>query len=317
MKKVFPIALALLASIGIARPAPTRAEVVERVVAVVDDHAIFLSELRRRAIPFMPRLMEVPELQRLAALRQLYDEILERLIDEELVERAAQTQQIRISSADVERAVLNVVRQNGLELSEFWEVVSEQGYTEAQYRADLRRQLLRYRLLNERVRGRVNITEADVRRVYDQRLARANRSLRFRTSHIFVAVPEGASAADVARGRREAEGIHEELTAENFADGIALYGGGELGWLRQGDLPGELEQTLLTMQTGQISRPVRGPSGYHIFLVHDRERGGDSMPPFEDVRDQLYQDMMGRAMERQERLFLEELRRDAIIDKRL
>lgn len=294
-----------------------RAEVVERVVATVDDEAIFLSDLRKRAMPFLPRLMEVPELQRLAALRQLYDELLEQLINEELVERAAQRQQIRVSSADVDRAVMNVVRQNGLEESEFWEVVAQQGYSQAEYRSDLRRQLLRYRLLNERVRGRVNITEEDVRRVYDQRTRRANRALRFRTSHVLVPVAEDATATEVAEARDHADEIHAEITAETFEDFVDEVGGGDLGWLRQGDLPEALEEVLLALQPGEISDPVRGPSGFHVFLLHERERGDASVPPFEQMRDQIYQEMMGRAMERQERLFLEELRRGAIVEKLL
>lgn len=308
------LALSIVASVA----APiVRAEVVERVVATVDDEAIFLSDLRKRAMPFLPRLMEVPELQRLAALRQLYEELLEQLINEELVERAAQAQQIRVSAADVDRAVQNVIRQNGLSEEEFWSVVEQQGYTQAEYRSDLRRQLLRYRLLNERVRGRVNITEEDVRRVYDQRTRRANRALRFRTSHVLVSVEEGATATEIAEARELATSLHAELTAETFEDAIDEVGGGDLGWLRQGDLPGELEEVLLAMQPGEISEPVRGPSGFHVFLLHERERGDASVPPFEQMRDAIYQEMMGRAMERQERLFLEELRRGAIVTKLL
>lgn len=313
-------ALAIVAAViaaSVTGPMPARAEVVERVVAVVDDEAIFLSDLRKRAMPFLPRLMDVPELQRLAALRQLYDELLEQLINEELVERAARTAQIRITSADVDRAVQNVIRQNGLGQEEFWDVVAQQGYTQAEYRSDLRRQLLRYRLLNERVRGRVNITEADVRRVYDQRTRRANRALRFRTSHVLVSIDEGASATEVAEARDLIESLHAELTPETFEDAIDEVGGGELGWLRQGDLPDELEEVLLALRPGEISAPVRGPSGFHVFLLHDRERGDASVPPFEQMRDQVYQEMMGRAMERQERLFLDELRRGAIIEKLL
>ncbi len=309
-------ALALSIAVSVATPI-VRAEVVERVVATVDDEAIFLSDLRKRAMPFLPRLMEVPELQRLAALRQLYEELLEQLINEELVERAAQSQQIRVSAADVDRAVQNVIRQNGLGEEEFWSVVEQQGYTQAEYRSDLRRQLLRYRLLNERVRGRVNITEEDVRRVYDQRTRRANRALRFRTSHVLVSVEEGATATQIAEARELATSLHAELTAETFEDAIDEVGGGDLGWLRQGDLPAELEEVLLAMQPGEISEPVRGPSGFHVFLLHERERGDASVPPFEQMRDAIYQEMMGRAMERQERLFLEELRRGAIVTKLL
>lgn len=319
MKRALHVVLTALAlSIVVSVATPTvRAEVVERVVATVDDEAIFLSDLRKRAMPFLPRLMEVPELQRLAALRQLYEELLEQLINEELVERAAQSQQIRVSAADVDRAVQNVIRQNGLGEEEFWSVVEQQGYTQAEYRSDLRRQLLRYRLLNERVRGRVNITEEDVRRVYDQRTRRANRALRFRTSHVLVSLEEGATATQIAEARELATSLHAELTAETFEDAIDEVGGGDLGWLRQGDLPAELEEVLLAMQPGEISEPVRGPSGFHVFLLHERERGDASVPPFEQMRDAIYQEMMGRAMERQERLFLEELRRGAIVTKLL
>lgn len=319
MKRALHVVLTALAlSIVVSVAAPiVRAEVVERVVATVDDEAIFLSDLRKRAMPFLPRLMEVPELQRLAALRQLYEELLEQLINEELVERAAQAQQIRVSAADVDRAVQNVIRQNGLGEEEFWSVVEQQGYTQAEYRSDLRRQLLRYRLLNERVRGRVNITEEDVRRVYDQRTRRANRALRFRTSHVLVPLEEGATATQIAEARELATSLHAELTAETFEDAIDEVGGGDLGWLRQGDLPVALEDVLLAMQPGEISAPVRGPSGFHVFLLHERERGDASVPPFEQMRDPIYQEMMGRAMERQERLFLEELRRGAIVTKLL
>lgn len=317
MKRALTLALLSALVAPLAAPRVVRAEVVERVVATVDDEAIFLSDLRKRAMPFLPRLMEVPELQRLAALRQLYDELLEQLINEELVERAAQAQQIRISAADVDRAVQNVIRQNGLSEEEFWSVVEQQGYTQAEYRSDLRRQLLRYRLLNERVRGRVNITEEDVRRVYDQRTRRVNRALRFRTSHVLLPLEEGATATATAEARELIDSLHSELTAETFEDVIDEVGGGDLGWLRQGDLPTELEEVLLAMQPGEISAPVRGPSGFHVFLLHERERGDASVPPFEQMRDQIYQEMMGRAMERQERLFLEELRRGAIVTKLL
>lgn len=309
------VPLALLGALLL--PAGGRADVIERVVATVNDEAIFLSDLRRRAVPFLDRLMQAPEAQRLPALRQLYEELLSRLVDEELIEQAARRMQVRVTSRDVERAVRNVIRQNGLTEQEFWEAVRAQGYTEAQYRSDLRRQLLRFKVLNQRVRGRVNITEADVRRTYERRVRQANRSLRFRTSHIFLPVAETAGATEVAEVRAEARAIRSDLTVESFADAIATYGGGELGWLRQGDLPEELESTLLTMDSGEISQPVRGSSGFHIFLLHERERGGSGIPEFDELRDQLYQEMLGRAMERQEALFLQELRRGAIIDERL
>ncbi len=304
--------LSILAPIG------AQADVIERVVATVNEEAIFLSDLRRRATPFLEQVMSQPTAEaRMTALRQLYTELLDRLIDEELFQQAARRMQVRVTTSDVQRAVENVMRQNGLTEQEFWDAVEAQGYTESQYRSDLRRQLLRLKVLNQRVRGRVNITEADVRRVYDQRVRQANRRLRFRTSQVFFPVPEDASATDIAHIRGAASAVASELTADNFMQAIDTYGGGELGWLRQGDLPPEMEEVLMTLQPGQVSLPVRSSNGFHIFLVHERERGGANIPPFDDLKEQLYQDMLGRAMERQEAAFLEELRRDAIVSRRL
>ncbi len=261
-----------LASVAIPMTA-TQADVIERVVATVNDEAIFLSQLRRRAVPFLERIMAEPaESTRMEALRQLYGELLERLIDEELFKQAASRMQVRVTSADVRRAVQNVMRQNGLSEDEFWEAVRGQGFSEAQYRSDLRRQLLRLKVLNQRVRSRVNITETDVRRVYDQRLRRANRSLRFRTSQVFVAVTSGSATA-VREAREEATAIHEGLTADNFDEAVEQYGGGSLGWLSQGDLPAELENALMTLDEGEVSEPVRGARGFHIFLLQERQRG--------------------------------------------
>lgn len=296
---------------------PARADVIEQVVATVNDEAIFLSDLRRQAVPFLPRVMSAPsQEERMTGLRALYQEILTKLIDQELIEQAAREMQVRVTSRDVERAVLNVVRQNGLSEEEFWEAVRGQGFTEAQYRADVRKQLLRLKVLNQRVRGRVNITEADVRRRYEQRLRQANRSVRFRTSHLFLSIPDGASATDVRNVQEEAAEIRQELSPENFAEMIQEYGGGELGWLSQGDLPEELEQELLTLDDQEISDPVQGERGFHIFFLHERERGGSDIPEFESVKEQLYQQMMERAMVRQEETFLRELRRDAIITRK-
>jgi peptidyl-prolyl cis-trans isomerase SurA len=308
----------ILAAVALAMLAlPTRADVIEQVVATVNDEAIFLSDLRQQAAPFLPRVMSAAtQEERMAGLRALYQEILSKLIDQELIEQAARDMQVRVTSRDVERAVLNVIRQNGLSEEEFWEAVRGQGFTEAQYRSDVRKQLLRLKVINQRVRGRVNITEADVRRRYEQRLRQANRSVRFRTSHLFLSLPDGASATDVASVREEAEEIRQELTAENFAEMIAEYGGGELGWLSQGDLPEELEEELLTLDDQEISDPVQGERGFHIFFLHERERGGSDMPGFEDVKEQLYRQMMERAMVRQEENFLRELRRDAIITRK-
>ena len=276
MSRHLKLSLAAALAIGTALPcaAGVRADVIERVVAVINDEAIFYSDLRERALPFLPQVMEMPsEAERLRRLRELYAQPLEHLIDEQLIVVAAEELSIRVTSQDVESAIRNVQAQTGLTADEFWAAVREQGYTEARYRGDLRRQVLRLKVMNTHVRGRVNITEDDVHRRYDDMVRQANRHLRFRAAHVLVPLSSGASATVTSETQGRVNAIHQGLTPDNFDAAIEANGGGDLGWLSQGDLPEELEEALMSMEQGDISAPVRGSSGYHIFLLYERERG--------------------------------------------
>jgi peptidyl-prolyl cis-trans isomerase SurA len=303
----------LLSSLALGR---AEAEIIERVVAVVNDKAIFLSDVRRRAVPYLERLMELPsEAQRSEARTMLYRQIVSQLIDEELIRQAAVKMEIRVTNADVERAVANVIQQNQLTPEEFWEAIAEQGMSEAQYRQSLRDQLLHLKVMNQRVRSRVNITERDVRREYDTRARQANRALRFRASHIFFPLPASAGILEVTEVREKATSVREAIDSKDaFERAVREHGGGDLGWLSQGDLPRELERSLMALAPGEFGPPVRGSAGYHIFFVLERERSGGSVaPPFEAVKDEIYRAMLDEAMDRQEALFLEELKREADI----
>ncbi|MDD9947549.1 MAG: SurA N-terminal domain-containing protein [Myxococcales bacterium] len=297
---------------------PAHAEVIERVVAVVNDEAVFLSELRRRAAPFLASVVaDASPGERRERVNALYNNLLNQLVDEVLIEQTAQELKLTVSSLEVDQAIDNVRRSNGLSDEQFWEAVGEQGFTRAQYRQDVRKQLLRLKVINQKVRTRVNISEGQVREEYDKRLRQARRSQRFRAAHVLYALPEGASATEVKKAMSAASEMRVRLTADNFIAQAEAHGGGELGWLDQGDLPTSLETTLLDLEPGQISAPVRGPAGVHLFLLQERQAQATQMPTFAASRATIQQELLAKAMQRQEGIFLSELRKNAVIDRRI
>lgn len=300
-------------------PAPAHAEPIERVVAVVNDQAVLLSDLRRRAAPYLEHALRGTsnEGEVKTRIKALYDQLAQQLIDEELIEQSARKMLITTSSLEVDQAIENVRRQSGLDEAKFWEAVRAQGFTDKQYREDVRKQLLRLKVVNQRVRARVNISEDSVRDTYEDRVRKLRRSQRFRAAHVFLALPETASATEVARVLKEAEALRASLKPETFDAAATQHGGGELGWLDQGDLPNVLEEALLEINVGEIGAPVRGPSGVHIFLVRERQAGSDAVPAYEAQRAEIHRELLDRAMQRQEELFLKGLRRDAVITMRL
>ena len=292
------------------------ADVVERVVATVNNDAIFLSDLRKRAVPFLPQVADAPtETERMSRLKELYEELLTYLIDEKLIRQIASGSGIRVTDADVDMAIENLRVQNNMSEEQFDQALAQQGLTKAQYRRDLKRQLVRLKVMNERVRSRVNVTEEEVRARYEERAREEGSALRFRVSHLMVPIRAGSSAISVASARQDAQKLRADLTPENFS-GADELGGGDLGWIEQGDLPQDLESALLPLNAGEISQPARGESGFHIFYVQEREVGSD-FPSYEEMKQELYREMLDTAMSRQEKVFLDEIRRKAVINRML
>lgn len=315
------LSLALTLLLASWSPGATRAhaEIVERVVAVVNDEAIWLSELRLKASPFIRRAMQAPtQAQRLEAVTQIYRDVLDRMIDERLILQVAAEEQVRVQQREVEEAIDNVRNQSGLSDADFWRAVRAQGFTEEQYRSDVRRQLMRLKVINLRVRGRVNITEEDVRRRYDESAVRARRESTFEANYIRLPLPEGANATQIHAAMDEAQRIRSSIVDDtDFALAMDEHGGGSTQRISEHDLAPELAEALLALDEHEISQPVRTENAIFIFQLEDRDQAASDLPNYEASRMTIYREMMQEAMSRQEGLFVDELRRRAQIDRRL
>lgn len=326
VRSPLPTALTLwvVTAVGVAAWAiPTnvsaQTETIERVVAVVNTEAIFLSQVRQRAAPMLGQVMTLPSsTERMAAADQLYQQVLDRMVVQELYSQEAERMELTVTRVEVDRAIERVRRQAGLSEDEFWQAVTAQGFTRTGYRADVRRQLLRLKVINNRARNRVRITEPQVRERYEMMVARARRTARFSAAHIFLEVPEGVSATELSQIRARANRTHRAINSvEDFEAQMEEVGGGELTNLTQGSLASSLEQALLGLDEGEFSEPVRGPTGYYIFLLRERDQVATDVPAYEDVQGQIFQEMTATAMQRQEEILLTEMRQRAIIDVRL
>ena len=147
--KPWAIALVVVLALraGPARAAPHASTLIDRIVAVVDGEPILLSTLRARAKPLLHESARVPEFRRWAARRKLYADLLERLIDERLVARAARDEGVAMDRAAVDRGIEQMAAQNHETRSELLDRAREAGLSEEEFRAELGRQLLESRLL--------------------------------------------------------------------------------------------------------------------------------------------------------------------------
>lgn len=299
--------------------------VVERIIAVINNEIILLSDLRDRATllgqPIDEQVLLNPQALSDRTIRQLLD----RMVDDALILQQAHELKLTIEKAEVDRAIDEVRKQNGLSEDQFREVLGQQGYTWEGYRHELRNQLLRFKVINTAVRAHVNISEEDVRSFYNQsvRQAGGNRSAHLR--HVLIAVPAGADAKTQAERRAHATRVLEEaratknlgeLAKEHSDDELTRDKEGDLGWISEKDgLPAKFAEVVFAMDVGEVRGPVRTDHGFEVVQL--LERKDSDARPFEEVKDQIRQQLNSQQLEKQTQSWLMDLRKRAHVDLRL
>jgi peptidyl-prolyl cis-trans isomerase SurA len=230
---------------------------------------------------------------------------------------------VAVTSEDVDQFVERIAREREATTDQLYQAIEREGITRTEYRAHMETEVRRLKVLQLRVRGRINITESDLQEGY-RRLLRENAGAAvIRAAHIFLAIPADATdeatdaiavrAAEVARRARAGEDF-ATLATQYSEDEATRTTGGDLGEVQTGTVPESIERALTTLQDGQTSEVVRGPNGFHI--VRATSRRAVTPPPFADVRDRLYAALLNREMFRQQEIYLRELRRNASVDMR-
>ncbi|MBN1607307.1 MAG: peptidylprolyl isomerase [Polyangiaceae bacterium] len=316
-------ALALVPTL-VARQA--HATLVERVVAVVDDKAILLSELQARATPFVARIYEqVPAgAQRTAAISQIYATLVERLIEDELKERAAQRAHITIASGEIDRAFERIARQNGMDVADIIAEAKRTGLSEADYRLEVRRQLLEAKLLNVRLQGRLQVTEQDTRSLYRAMVLDERQDLPFSIARIVLDAPTTAGPSALEAVRKRAESIAARARAgADFAELARRYSnesktgrrGSIVGPLEPGQLPATLDRVTARLEVGEVSNPVR--VGGTLVVVKLVAREPSRLPTYEQAALQLQERAYMEKMNRARKQWLSGLRRQTHVEVRL
>lgn len=295
------------------------ASIVERVVAVVGEHPILLSELKRRAAPFAKTLPGGP--QQLAQARsRLYSEMLNRMIDEQLVQRSATQSQLKVTDAEVEAAIERVAKGNHVSVGQLLTEVERSGVTPTDYRRELRSQLLDAKVMNVRLQGRVRMTEEDLKAEYARLTLDERRELPVRLAVVRIQLAPGErqrarALADsiVAQARSGAD--FGALSEQHSSDSATRDARGELAPVKVTQLPKEIGQLVLGLSPGDVSAPVE--SDGVLVVVKLLERPESSLPAFESVLPQLEQRVQLQKMDAARRNWLDSLRKTTHIEIRL
>lgn len=302
------------------------ATIVERVVAVVGEQAIWLSEVRDRAKPYLVRLeQQAPDgAHRAAATSQLFAQLVEHLVEEELEQKAANRANVTVTAREVEDALVRVASQNNVTVAQVIEEAGKTGLAEVAYRAELRRQLLEAKLMNLRIQGRLRVTEEDTRAAYQKIVHDERRQLGFQAAWIRISAPRNLAAAELKKRRADAERVAAEargglpfgdLARRYSTDPATRNRGGTLGELRPGQLPPAIDAVSLGLDVGEVSDPIRQGDDFVILTVTARDKS--QLPTYAEARQELGQRVYMDKMSKAKRHWLDGLRRQTHVEVRL
>ncbi len=256
-------------------PAAERGVSLDRVVAVVNDGIVLQSALDQQVQAVTLRLQNAG--QQMPPRDILRQQVLERLVLQELQIQRADRAGIKVSDEQLNQTLTEVAARNNVKFSDLPAALEAQGINYRTYREEVRQEMLLGQLRQRDVYSRIYISPREVDQCVAKALAAPEDRLEYDVAHILVAVPATATPQQIEERTARAQGVYERAKrGEDFSDLAVSYSdagtaldGGKLGWRKVSQLPSIVAEVVPGMKPGEVSEIIRTPSGLHIFKLID------------------------------------------------
>jgi len=257
------------------RELTTTGELLDRVAAVVNDGVVLQSELDEQVGAITERLQG--QKQEMPPENVLRQQVLERLVLQEIQMQRAQRANMKVPDETLNTALQDIAQRNNIPLSRLPEVLQNQGIDYAVYREAMRKELTLTLLRQRDVIQRISVTPREVDQYLEKQKNAPEQSAEYNVSHILIAVAQTASPEQIEEADARAKDVYKRASdGEDFAKLAIAYSnsqtaleGGSLGWRKGTELPTFLTEAVAKLQVGQVSPPMRTPTGYHIIRLNE------------------------------------------------
>ena len=251
-------------------------ELLDRVVAVVDSGIIMESQLNSRVEEILMRLKS--DKAELPPLNLLEEQVLDRLIIEEIQLQLAERAGIKISDSELNQTLARVASQNNLSLEDFRIKLEGEGTSYKSFRDTIRKELIIQRVQRGKVGSKIDISEQELENFINSEEGKTQLAEQYNVQHILLAVKSGSSELETTEIKNNAEllikrindGENFEKLAASYSSGQNALEGGFLGWRSSAELPSLFADAVLDMKVGEVSSPLKSGAGFHILKLIDK-----------------------------------------------
>ena len=272
--KTFPFltACCLLLSLNI----HSKIELLDRVVAVVDSGVIMESQLNSRVEEILQRLKN--DNAELPPLNLIEEQVLDRLIIEEIQLQIADRAGIKISDSELNQTLARVSAQNNLSLEEFRIKLEGEGTSYRSFRDTIRKELIIQRVQRGKVGAKIDISEQEIENFINSEEGKTQLAEQYNVQHILLSVKGGSTEIEIEEIKANAnsligrlnDGENFEKLAASFSAGQNALDGGYLGWRTEAELPSLFAEVVTELKVGEIASPLRSGAGFHILKLIDK-----------------------------------------------
>lgn len=325
-----PLWVALLGAVllwtlgGLAAPATADAEVIDRIVARVNDEIITKYELEQAVTPFLlqqgmqPSVLEDPERR-----EEIHQKVLDELIERKLLLEQARELELSVNDQQVDQWMAMTRRKQGMSKEQFKKVVENYGMSYERYRETVRMNLLKIRLVKVKLGRQISVSDDEVEKAYREQFGDVGGQETHISLRQILVQPDSEEEADEKAARKRANKILKKLKkgtsfqelAKQFSDGPAAEKGGMLGTFAKGELNPALRDTAWKLDEGEHSEVVRTKFGFHILKVDAVEKKGST--DVEKRKKMIRQKLRQKKMQEQLDSYVSKLRKRAFVDVKM
>ncbi|KPK28451.1 MAG: hypothetical protein AMJ61_02420 [Desulfobacterales bacterium SG8_35_2] len=328
MLKLFSVLLTVLLLTFLLMPPSHADHLVDRVVAVVNNDVITLSELEKAGREFFERIKtQAPAAEVDRALEKAREEVLSRLVDKFIVQQQAEKLSITVSEQEVDTALDQILARNNATIEDFKKELAAMKISEQEYRENLRDQIVQSKLVSYEVRSRIVITEEDIKAYYQKEYTQEEGmggyhilQMGFTWRNTVTLAEAGFDTKEAAREKAE-EIRARVLDGESFTELAKTYSnlpsahdGGDIGLFQKDEMAAYMKDVILAMRPGEISPIIETGNAFQFFkLLSVREGDLVVKAPYEAVREEIRDDLYRQQMEEQYKAWVKSLREESYI----
>ncbi len=304
---------------------PQCAEIVDRIIAVVNDDVITLSELNALIKPFEKKIKSYGYTleKELKMLYQLREEKLSQLIGVKLADQEIKKLELTVSDKEIDDAMERIKKANYFTDEDLRKALAREGSSIEEYENQLKQQILKSKLVNYTVKSKIVITKEDIKSYYNSNTEQYAGKIKYHLRNVLMKVPAftDSESKKAVFDKMEAvvaqlkEGRSFEEIAKMYSQSPLASTGGDLGLIGIDVFSKQLREAIEGLKKGEFTATLDTEQGYQIFFVQDIVKdGGKSLS---EATPEIEEKLYNKVVEKKYQEWLENLYKQAHIKEKL